>query len=377
MAQLEKADYSTLEVDERGQNLPEVKPETDLPEVKPGTDPPEVWRPNTDLPEAFGQTGKEVAPPAYAGRRRAWRRIVPPRRKAFWSLLAAAILLTTGAAVGASVGATRKRSAASHAAADTTRDILPATSLAAANYTDAHGVPHSQLYYQAPSLQILMASRADAAPPAPWTIAAVAPADSAIAPRNGTPIAAYNWRWDDGSGTSDFRCLFVDGGRTAAVRALWAPDRGASGWRAAGVLDGILTAAADSQLVEHTIQCPGCDRSDFTGYQAGTGGRGDVPVDPGAKLAAMSQIRGDSLDKQVLMTGKDSGVRMAYFNGTAWYHVDSVAGMEDVLPLSPIAATQTGHVFALESGPQIVEWNLVEGAIPTFERVGIVNGTGS
>lgn len=91
----------------------------------------------------------------------------------------------------------------------------------------------------------------------------------------------------------------------------------------------------------------------------------------------MSQIRGDSLDKQVLITGKDSGVGMAYFNGTAWYHVDSVAGMENVLPLSPIAATQAGHVFALESGPQIVEWNLVEGATPTFERVGIVNGTGS
>ncbi|EOD48717.1 putative fungal fucose-specific lectin protein [Neofusicoccum parvum UCRNP2] len=373
MAQLEKVDYSTLEVDERGQNLPEVKPETDLPEVKPGTDPPEVWRPNTDLPEAFDQTGKEVAPPAYAGRRRAWNRILPPRRKAFWSLLAAAILLTTGAAVGAGFGATRKRSAASPAAADTTRGILPTTSLAAANYTDAHGVPHSQLYYQAPSLQILMASRADTAPPsAPWTVAPVAPADSAIAPRNATPIAAYNWRWDDGSGTSDFRCLFVDGGSSAAVRALWAPDRGASGWRAAGVLDGILTAAAGSQLVEHAVQCPGCDRSDFTGYQA-AGPAGELLL----YYPFGNGIRGDSLDKQVLITGKDSGVGMAYFNGTAWYHVDSVAGMEDVLPLSPIAATQTGHVFALEGGPQIVEWNLVEGAIPTFERVGIVNGTGS
>lgn len=84
-------------------------------------------------------------------------------------------------------------------------------------------------------------------------------------------------------------------------------------------------------------------------------------MDSGAQLAAMSQLPDGS------------------WNGSksVWNFVELVEGMEEVLPLSPIAVTQSGHVYALESGPQIVEWKLVTGnQPPTFERVGIT-GIGS
>lgn len=102
-------------------------------------------------------------------------------------------------------------------------------------------------------------------------------------------------------------------------------------------------------------------------------------VDSGAQLAAMSQLPDGSLNIQVLITRSKGGVTLAYWNGSksVWNVVELVKGMEEVLPLSPIAVTQSGHVYAVESGPQIVEWRLVTGnQPPTFERVGVI-GIGS
>lgn len=93
----------------------------------------------------------------------------------------------------------------------------------------------------------------------------------------------------------------------------------------------------------------------------------------------MSQLPDGSLNIQVLITRSKGGVTLAYWNGSksVWNVVELVKGMEEVLPLSPIAVTQSGHVYALESRPQIVEWRLVTGnQPPTFERVGII-GIGS
>lgn len=103
-----------------------------------------------------------------------------------------------------------------------------------------------------------------------------------------------------------------------------------------------------------------------------------IPVDTGAQLAAMSQYREDDFNVQVFMTQADGGVKMAYMNGDRWQWTNSVDGMEDVLPLSPIAANQLGRVYAFEngtSGRQIVEWQRITGDMPTFERVGVVNTT--
>lgn len=101
-------------------------------------------------------------------------------------------------------------------------------------------------------------------------------------------------------------------------------------------------------------------------------------MDTGAQLAAMSQYREDDFNVQVFMTQADGGVKMAYMNGDRWQWTNSVDGMEDVLPLSPIAANQLGRVYAFEngtSGRQIVEWQRINGDMPTFERVGVVNTT--
>lgn len=94
----------------------------------------------------------------------------------------------------------------------------------------------------------------------------------------------------------------------------------------------------------------------------------------------MSQYRLDDYNLQILITKTDGGVKMAYMNGDAWSSLNSVSGMEDVVPLSPIAANQLGRVYALESsdnGTQLVEWSRVTGTIPKFERVGVVDTTGA
>ncbi|GME28785.1 uncharacterized protein K452DRAFT_313087 [Neofusicoccum parvum] len=103
----------------------------------------------------------------------------------------------------------------------------------------------------------------------------------------------------------------------------------------------------------------------------------ELPVDPGAQLAAMSQYRQDDYNLQIMMTKTNGGVKMAYMNGD-WNKQDSVEGMDSVLPLSPIAANQLGHVYALESsdnGTQLVEWIRMTGTDPSFQRVGAIDTT--
>lgn len=71
---------------------------------------------------------------------------------------------------------------------------------------------------------------------------------------------------------------------------------------------------------------------------------------------------------------------MAYLDGgpdNPWNSTISVAGMENVIPLSPIAATRAGRVYALEqreNGVQIAEFNRTSvTGLPVFERLGIVD----
>ncbi|KAF2141132.1 uncharacterized protein K452DRAFT_299171 [Aplosporella prunicola CBS 121167] len=101
-----------------------------------------------------------------------------------------------------------------------------------------------------------------------------------------------------------------------------------------------------------------------------------IPVDDGAQLAAISQYAEDHTNLHVLMTKTDGGVRMAYYDGQSWKQEDNVAGMEDVLPLAPIAGNQLGRIYAIEKGPQIVEWRRTDATTPKFERVGEIDTTG-
>ncbi|KAF4310704.1 hypothetical protein GTA08_BOTSDO13731 [Botryosphaeria dothidea] len=91
-----------------------------------------------------------------------------------------------------------------------------------------------------------------------------------------------------------------------------------------------------------------------------------MEIDRGAPIAATSYVYGGKRYVQVLVTRTDGGVRMAYLDGgtnsTAdWTYTDEVSGMEDVVPLSPIAATQTGRTSTT--------------GMPVWERVGVVNTT--
>ncbi|KKY13776.1 hypothetical protein UCDDS831_g08721 [Diplodia seriata] len=110
--------------------------------------------------------------------------------------------------------------------------------------------------------------------------------------------------------------------------------------------------------------------------RSGPGLRDNKFVDSGAQLAAMSRVTDGLIYTEVLVTRSDGGVAMAYYdqNQQHWLTTERVEGMENVLPLSPIAATQAGHVYALENGSQIVEWKLVAGKHPPeFERVAVVD----
>lgn len=109
-----------------------------------------------------------------------------------------------------------------------------------------------------------------------------------------------------------------------------------------------------------------------------------MEIDPGAPIAATSYVYGGKRYVQVLVTRTAGGVRMAYLDGgtnsTAdWAYTDEVSGMEDVVPLSPIAATQTGYVFAFEeSGGSegVVRFRRTSTTgMPVWERVGVVNTT--
>lgn len=96
----------------------------------------------------------------------------------------------------------------------------------------------------------------------------------------------------------------------------------------------------------------------------------------------MSYARNGLRYGQVLITRAAGGVTMAYADGAPsnqWTYTDSVGGMEKVMSLSAISATQTGRVFALEQGadgPEMVQFvRTSEIGMPAFERVGVVNAT--
>ncbi|KAL0253462.1 hypothetical protein SLS55_010441 [Diplodia seriata] len=111
----------------------------------------------------------------------------------------------------------------------------------------------------------------------------------------------------------------------------------------------------------------------------------NMTLDPGSQMAALSYIDAHGLlYVQVLATRAGGGAAVAYLDGApegGWASNASVAGMEGVLPLSPIAASQMGRVYALEAGegggaPVLVEWvRTAEVGVPTFERVGVVDTT--
>lgn len=105
-------------------------------------------------------------------------------------------------------------------------------------------------------------------------------------------------------------------------------------------------------------------------------------MDPGAKIAAVWYTHDGLQYTQVLMTRSNGGVAMVYLDGgpeNDWTYTDNVSGMEEVLPLSPITATKTGHLFALENGAngtEIVHFRRTSvTGTPTFERAGLVSGT--
>ncbi|OJD38022.1 fungal fucose-specific lectin protein [Diplodia corticola] len=110
----------------------------------------------------------------------------------------------------------------------------------------------------------------------------------------------------------------------------------------------------------------------------------NMTLDAGSQMTAMSYIDDDGLlYVQVLVTRAGGGVMVAYLDGApesnGWASNESVAGMESVLPFSPIAASQMGRVYALEQGddgPELAEWiRTSKIGIPTFKRVGVVNTT--
>ncbi|KAF2135314.1 uncharacterized protein K452DRAFT_363237 [Aplosporella prunicola CBS 121167] len=101
----------------------------------------------------------------------------------------------------------------------------------------------------------------------------------------------------------------------------------------------------------------------------------NITIDRGSQLAALSRLDDGLLKIQVLASKSDGGVKMAFLNGTLWNELDSVNGMESVLPLSPIAATQAGYVYTLGEGHQVVEWVRNNSSPPTFLRLGTINTT--
>lgn len=95
----------------------------------------------------------------------------------------------------------------------------------------------------------------------------------------------------------------------------------------------------------------------------------------------MSQVVNGVVRIQVLITRSTGGVHIAYWaSDTSRWLSGSVTEMDGVLPVSPIASTQSGRVYAFEDGPKIVEWKMMEQTQPstqppTFERLGPIGGT--
>lgn len=180
MTETAESIYSTLEVD-NSVNLPQHKPNDE------------------DMPEPVAEKAESPAAPTF---------LFGIRRRTFWTILGVVLAsMIIGIAIGVGVGVGTKRKeepghkSANNIVSDSTkvirRGVASSSRLAAANYTDAGGAEHSQVYYQnATSMEIWMADYNDAT--ANWTFSPVLPRDnnSAVIPKNGTPNAAYNWLHD-------------------------------------------------------------------------------------------------------------------------------------------------------------------------------------
>ncbi|KAL1647053.1 hypothetical protein SLS58_002823 [Diplodia intermedia] len=418
---MEQKDHSTLEVDHSAQ-LPELSISDNLPQVAANNDLPEV-RPTGDYLDNHGLPGAS----------RTWKRetkICGLRKKTFWLALSIALLAITAVAVGVGVGVgrnhkdTRGSDNTNNATTGEANRTDPTPSeagrlasfsrLAAANYTDRQNRDHSQVYYQDANLDLWMADLDTTTKT--WNFTKTN--TTGMNPKNGTAISAYNWPWPSGA-QCDFHMRFLS--TTNTIRALYARDAGPSTapWSAPASLDNIWQATADSSLVLHGGDCGSafCDGVDFMApiplvarrndtfpraavYLAANNGSltelyyaagqpwnvtdmsvPNMTLDAGSQLAALSHIDADGLlYVQVLATRAGGGAAVAYLDGAperGWASNASVAGMEKVLPLSPIASTQMGRVYALEAGegggaPELVEWvRSSEGGVPTFERVGV------
>ncbi|KAK0650653.1 hypothetical protein DIS24_g6533 [Lasiodiplodia hormozganensis] len=171
--------YSTLEIDETS-SLP-------------------VATPKITSPEIANAGGKEVANEELTDETRR-STICGIRRMTFWILVIIASLALIGVAVGIGVGVTQQTKSESDQQSPqqvlNQRGVASTSRLAAANYTDAYGVDHSQVFYQDSSLEIWMSDWNSGSKN--WNPFPVSDNDStsAISPKNGTPISANNWMLD-------------------------------------------------------------------------------------------------------------------------------------------------------------------------------------
>ncbi|KAF9630007.1 hypothetical protein BFW01_g188 [Lasiodiplodia theobromae] len=401
--------YSTLEVDQ-GAQLPEVNSH-DLPQTKL----------DNTLPEAIS---KDVYPEVVQSKKRS--AICGIRKKIFWIALCAiitAVAIAVGVGVGVGVGVNSDSSSASTSTStedagneggsanggNSTGSVAPFSQLAAENYTDKQGVERSLVYYQDSALDIWKADLDTST--GNWSLAKVNTFD--MDPKNGTPIAAVNWVNEstvtDNSAlvTYDKVCNDVcdvtalnifrsaKSNETAFAYPNERPDFNTS--------SAALNVTADDDTayaLMPTVAIPELNETHPSigvflsaerklrefyfargyGWTPGTMGS-DVPVDPGARIAAMWYTHDGLRYAQVLMTRSNGSVAMAYLDGgpeNDWTYTDNVDGMEDVVPLSPISATKTGHLFALENGvngTEIVHFRRTSvTGTPTFERAGPVSG---
>lgn len=171
--------YSTLEIDETS-TLP-------------------VATPKITSPDLANAGGKEVAKenPSEGTQKNT---ICGIRRRKFWILVLIASLVLIGVAIGVGVGVTRHTESESDEQSPqqvlNQRSVASTSRLAAANYTDAYGVDHSQVFYQDSSLEIWMSDWNSGSEN--WNPFPVLDNDStsSISPKNGTPITANNWMLD-------------------------------------------------------------------------------------------------------------------------------------------------------------------------------------
>ncbi|KAH7063586.1 hypothetical protein B0J12DRAFT_643264 [Macrophomina phaseolina] len=191
--------YSTLEVDrDKVQDLPVAKEdEADLPQAisNGAADAPEVVR-------------KQDGEPSSTARQ---SRICGLRRRTFWIVLAIAIFVIIGAAVGGGVGgALSNRGSSSQLSGPP--QILPASNIAAVNYTDTQNVTHYRVYFQATTTGIYQSDYDNST--STWTVSPIELSGnrSAIVPLNGTSLSAHVNL--ENSTNVNFHLFFIDSDNT-------------------------------------------------------------------------------------------------------------------------------------------------------------------